>query len=213
MNGVVDGFFRLIERGSYIRIGHISDIKSKNGFLESCQRLVNSAIQIAKRFFTDDELFRGIKIGTVPIIFPLVKRYRNIVFKKTANIRKYLVPNADLRVGTERNVLGSIVGECRMVERDHRLLPYVIELGIADAISLATRRRHTVDQGEIKSVDRIKGERLAAFHIFKQDIKFGMHGITTFNNINTVQTRKYYNIKYEIVKIFFKENKKIYEFF
>ena len=90
----------------------------KYGFFKIRQRLVNSAIQMAKRFFTDDELFRGIKIGFVPIIFSLGERYRNIVFQKTADIRKYFVPDADLRVCAEGDFLACLIGECRIVEGD-----------------------------------------------------------------------------------------------
>ena len=63
MNGVVDGFFRFGKRACHIRIGHITDVESENGLFEIRERLVDSSIQMAKRFFTDDEFFRGIKIG------------------------------------------------------------------------------------------------------------------------------------------------------
>ena len=194
MNGVVDGFFRLAEVICHVLVRHVTDIESEYGFFEIRQRLVNSAIQMAKRFFTDDDLFRGIKIGFVPIILSRFGRYRKIVFKKTADIGKYFVPNARFGVRTEGYGNSRLVGERRVIECDQSLLSHVFRLGFKNLVMLAIITRHAVNQGKIETVNCFKGERFATLYIFKKNIKFGMHGITTFKNINTVQIRKYYNI-------------------
>ena len=97
MNGVVNRFDGFTKLFCHVRIGHVSDIESKYRFFKICQSFFDSAIQTAKRFFTDDNLFRGIEIGLFPIVFSFLQRNRNIVFKKTAYIGNDFVENISTR--------------------------------------------------------------------------------------------------------------------